>query len=145
MFAKVQNHEHYSSFSWKIRLFTCPMHCPTQGQWWSNCSTQRSHVEQCFERTGLTICNEVRKSDSWDYQSRKGTIESLNWVLLTLQVIQSCDQLPERSAGFSNSIFSNGSWRNKCSWFRHQNLGLCYWLLKSGNASSWKNQSSIRR
>lgn len=29
-----------------------PMQLPIQGQWWSKRATQRSHTEQCFDRTG---------------------------------------------------------------------------------------------
>lgn len=34
------------------QITTCPMHCPTQGQWWSNRSTQLLHIEQCEHRGG---------------------------------------------------------------------------------------------
>lgn len=34
---------------------TFPIQLETQGQWWSNCSTQRPQVEQCLARRGLTI------------------------------------------------------------------------------------------
>lgn len=30
-----------------------PTHCPTQGQWWSNRSTQLSQIAQCEHRGGL--------------------------------------------------------------------------------------------
>ena len=34
------------------RKHTIPMHWPTQGQWWSNRSTQLLHMEQCEQRGG---------------------------------------------------------------------------------------------
>lgn len=52
---------HYSSYqeswvllqeAWNLEEHTCPMHWPTQGQWWSNLSTQLSHTEQCEQRGG---------------------------------------------------------------------------------------------
>lgn len=38
--------------TWNAML-TSPIHCPTQGQWWSKCSTQLSQIEQCEQRGGL--------------------------------------------------------------------------------------------
>jgi hypothetical protein len=39
----------------------------------------------------------------------KEVVKLLGQVLLTLHVLQSCDQLPEISAGLSNSTFNKGS------------------------------------
>lgn len=35
------------------RKLTNPIHCPTQGQWWSNRSTQLLQIEQWEQRGGL--------------------------------------------------------------------------------------------
>ena len=39
----------------KVLWLSLATQLPTQGQWWSITSTQRSHTEQCFDRTTLGV------------------------------------------------------------------------------------------
>ena len=39
----------------KVLWLSLATQLPTQGQWWSITSTQRSHTEQCFDRTTFGV------------------------------------------------------------------------------------------
>jgi hypothetical protein len=105
----------------KQYLRTLPMQLDTQGQWWSNCSTHRSHVEQCFARRGLTIWllfeiglinKNVTKPSINQRKLDELLIEQDPYRLpkiSTLHVAQSWDQFPVSKAGLFISIFKSGS------------------------------------
>lgn len=82
---------------WRKRQRTCPMHCPTHGQWWSKRSTQLLQMEQCEQRGGLY---NMQVSQYFIFTATPFTMTSLVRGSLSLGVclpFQSDDEVPSSS------------------------------------------------